>query len=371
MATETTRECLGDSSGGERPRILSGVQSSGKLHIGNYFGAIKQHIERQDKGDCFFFIADYHALTSLKEAEERELAVAAKNKQYTPRGARQILADNVRDVAIDYLALGLDPAKVAFFRQSDVPEVCELAWILSTVSGMGLLERAHSYKDKVAKGITPSVGLFTYPILMAADILIYRSHLVPVGKDQEQHLEMTRDIAGAFNHAYGEVFPLPDAVFNEAAVVPGTDGQKMSKSYGNTIDIFAEGKALKTAVMGVVTDSTPVDQPKNPETCNVFKLMKLFATGDELGKMSELYKNPMLDAETRGGRPFGYGDAKTMLLNKIDAYFAPARARRKQLERDPGKVEEALVSGARRARAVAQVTLRLVRERLGMLSQPV
>jgi tryptophanyl-tRNA synthetase len=353
------------------PRILSGVQSSGKLHIGNYFGAIKQHIERQERGDCFYFIADYHALTTLKEAEEREAGAAAKNKQLVARPARQILADNVRDAALDYLALGLDPAKAAFYRQSDIPEVCELAWILSNVCGMGLLERATSYKDKVDKGITPNVGLFTYPVLMAADILIVRSHQVPVGKDQEQHLEMTRDMARAFNAAYGEVFPLPEAVFNEAAVVPGTDGQKMSKSYGNTIDIFAEGKPLKTAVMGIVTDSTPVDQPKNPETCNAFKLMKLFATGDELGKLAELYKNPMLDAESRGGRPFGYGDAKTMLLAKIDAYFAPARERRKQLERDPGVVEEALAAGAKRAREVARVTMRLVRERVGLLSRPV
>lgn len=355
----------------ERPRILSGVQPSGKLHLGNYFGAIKQHIERQDQGECYFFIADYHALTTLKEAEERERAVAAKNKQYTPRPARQILADTVRDVAMDYLALGLNPYKVAFFRQSDVPEVCELAWVFGTLIGVGLLERAHSYKDKIAKGITPSVGLFTYPVLMAADILIYRSHLVPVGKDQEQHLEMTRDIAGAFNHAYGEVFPLPEAVFNEAAVVPGTDGQKMSKSYGNTIEIFAEGKALKSAVMGIVTDSTPADQPKNPETCTVFRLMKLFASGDQLQRLADLYRNPMLGAEQRGGRPFGYGDAKALLLDMIDAYFAPARQRRKELERDPGIVEEALTRGAEKARAVARVTMRLVRERVGLLPGPV
>lgn len=353
------------------PRILSGVQSSGKLHIGNYFGAIKQHIDRQDQGDCFYFIADYHALTTLKEAEEREAGAAAKNKNLVARPARQILADNVRDAALDYIALGLDPAKAAFYRQSDIPEVCELAWILSNVCGMGLLERATSYKDKIDKGITPNVGLFTYPVLMAADILIVRSHQVPVGKDQEQHLEMTRDMARAFNAAYGEVFPLPEAVFNEAAVVPGTDGQKMSKSYGNTIDIFAEGKPLKTAVMGIKTDSTPADQPKNPETCNVFKLMKLFATGDELGKLAEMYKNPMQGAESRNGEPFGYGFAKTMLLNKIDHYFAPARERRKQLERDPGVVEEALAAGARRAREVARVTMRLVRERVGLLSRPV
>jgi tryptophanyl-tRNA synthetase len=352
------------------PRILSGVQPSGKLHIGNYFGAIKQHLERQDKGECFYFIADYHALTTLKEAVEKEVAAAARNKQLKARPAHLILSDNVRDVALDYLALGLNPSKAHFFRQSDIPEVCELAWILSTVSGMGLLERAHSYKDKVEKGITPSVGLFTYPVLMAADILIYRSHLVPVGKDQEQHLEMTRDIAGAFNHTFGEVFPLPDAVFNEAAVVPGTDGQKMSKSYGNTIEIFAEGKALKTVVMSVVTDSTAVEEPKNPDTCNVFKLLKLFCSADELGHVANLYRNPMLEAEQRSGRPYGYGDSKTFLYNKIEAYFAPARERRKQLERNPGVVEEALTAGAKRAREMAQITLRLIRERVGMLGRP-
>ncbi len=195
------------STSSPSPRILSGVQPSGKLHIGNYFGAIKQHIELQDRGDAFYFIADYHALTTLKEAEEKEIAVVSKNKSLTPRPARQILAENIHDVALDYLALGLDSSKATFYRQSDVPEVTELAWILSTVTGHGLLERAHSYKDKVAQGILPSVGLFTYPVLMAADILIVRSHLVPVGKDQEQHLEMTRDMARAFNAVYGESVP--------------------------------------------------------------------------------------------------------------------------------------------------------------------
>ncbi len=365
MSTTVTRECLGD-----RPRILSGVQPSGKLHLGNYFGAIKQHIERQDSGECFYFIADYHALTSLREAEEKEAGLAAKNKAMVARSARQILADNVRDVALDYLALGLDPAKCSFFRQSDVPEVCELAWIFSTVCGMGLLERAHSYKDKVDRGITPSVGLFTYPVLMAADILIYRSHLVPVGRDQEQHLEMTRNIAGSFNHAYGEIFPIPDATYTEAAVVPGTDGQKMSKSYGNTIEIFAEGKTLKSAVMGVVTDSTPVDEPKSPDKCNAFALYKLFATAAEQAEMADLYRNPMKGAETRG-RAFGYGDAKTLLLAKIEACFAAARERRKQLARDPGYVEEALAAGAKRARAAAQITLQLVRHAVGIHARPV
>ena len=343
-----------------RPRILSGVQSSGKLHIGNYFGAIKQHIDRQDQGDCFYFIADYHALTTLKEAEEKEAAAASKTKGMVPRPAPAILRDNVHAAALDYLALGLDPAKAAFYRQSDVPEVTELAWFLATVIGNGLLERATSYKDKVAQGIAASAGLFTYPVLMAADILIVRSHLVPVGKDQEQHLEMTRDMAGAFNHAYGEVFPMPEAAFNEAAVVPGTDGRKMSKSYGNTIEIFAEGKALERAVMGIVTDKTPLEAPLNPDTCNVFALYKLFASREEQEAMA---------AKCRAGG-FGYGSAKKELLGKIDAYFAPYRERRKQLERDPGLVEEALARGARRAREVAQVTMHLVRRAVGLNERP-
>ncbi len=421
-------------SASPRKRILSGVQPSGKLHLGNYFGAIQQHIAMQDEGEAFYFIADYHALTTLREAEAKEFAEFKRKKtvsdvdrgkivanltrllseanpdrkeistileaqgasltepdkkailplvrekfgsdfaqpymgssqQSTPRLAPQLLRDNVHDVALDYLALGLDPKKATFYRQSDVPEVTELAWMLATVTGMGLLERAHSYKDKVENKITPTVGLFTYPVLMAADILIVRSHLVPVGKDQVQHLEMTRDMAGYFNQSYGEVFPVPQERLGEAAVVPGTDGRKMSKSYGNTIDIFAEGKALQTAVMSVVTDSTPVDAPKNPDTCNVFALYKLFATAAELNDLADLYKNPLLRAETREGKPFGYGHAKKLLLAKIDAHFAPARERRKQLERDPGTVEEVLAAGAKRAREVATVTMRLVRERVGM-----
>ena len=351
-------------------RILSGVQPSGKLHLGNYFGAIQQHIQMQDEGEAFYFIADYHALTTLPDAVAKE-ADEAKKANRPARPGRQILADNVRDVALDYLALGLDPAKATFYRQSDLPEVTELAWLLSTLTGMGLLERAHSFKDKTARGIASAVGLFTYPVLMAADILIVRSHLVPVGKDQVQHLEMTRDMAGYFNQAYGELFPMPQERLGVAAVVPGTDGQKMSKSYGNTIELFAEGKPLEKTVMAVVTDSTPVDAPKNPDTCNVVALYKLFATDAELSKLAELYKTPLLDAEARNGRPFGYGDAKKMLLAKINAYFEPARKRRKELERDPGFVEEVLQAGAKRARHVAQTTMRLARQMVGMAPTPV
>jgi tryptophanyl-tRNA synthetase len=338
------------------PRILSGVQPSGKLHLGNYFGAIRQHIALQDKGEAFYFIADYHALTTLKGTDAQP--------------AREVLAENVRDVALDYLALGLDPNKATFYRQSDVPEVCELAWFLATVTGMGLLERAHSYKDKVAQGIAPGVGLFTYPVLMAADILVVRSNLVPVGKDQVQHLEMTRDMAGYFNGAYGEVFPEPRELLGEAAVVPGTDGRKMSKSYGNTIDLFAEGKGLKKQVMGVVTDSTPAEQPKTPDGNNVFELYKLFATADELTRMADLFRDPTLDAASRNGRPFGYGDAKGMLLAKIDAHFADARARRKELAADPERVGRVLAAGAVRARAEAAKTMAVVRQAVGMAGRP-
>jgi tryptophanyl-tRNA synthetase len=350
-------------------RILSGVQPSGKLHLGNYFGAIQQHIALQNEAECFYFIADYHALTTVVAAAERD-AELARDERRKPLSAPDILHNNVRDVALDYLALGLDPAKATFFRQSDIPEHTELAWILSTVTGMGLLERAHSYKDKLARGIPASVGLFTYPILMAADILIYRSHLVPVGQDQVQHLEMTRDIAGYFNNTYQPVFPLPQERLDKAAIVPGTDGKKMSKSYGNTIDIFAEGNALKKVVMGIVSDSTPVDAPKDPATSNVFALYSLFATEAELSELADLYRNPMLRAETRNGRPFGYGDAKTMLLAKINGFFGPFRERRKQLAAQPEYVESILQDGARRARAEARKTMELVRTAIGMKAHP-
>jgi tryptophanyl-tRNA synthetase len=325
----------------KKKRILSGVQPSGKLHLGNYFGAVKQHIALQDENECFYFIADYHALTTIQDP--------------------QTLAEHVRDVALDYLALGLDPAKVVFFRQSDVPEVAELTWIFSTVTNMGLLERAVSYKDKVEKGIEASVGLFTYPLLMAADILIYRSHLVPVGQDQVQHIEMTQDIAGKFNRAFKEIFPIPKERLDKGAKVPGTDGQKMSKSYGNTIDIFAEGRALERTVMGIKTDSTPMGQPLKPETCTVFTLYSLLASDAEAAALA---------AEYRGGK-IGYGGAKKLLRAKIDAHFGPIRERRKQLAQEPGYVEEVLRTGAQKARSEAQATMALVREAVGMKTRPV
>lgn len=320
-----------------RRRILSGVQPSGRLHLGNYFGAIKQHIELQHSAECFYFIADYHSMTTIHDAAVRR--------------------EHTWNVALDYLALGLDPKQATFFRQSDVPEVCELAWIFSTVTTMGLLERAVSYKEKVEKGIEASVGLFTYPILMAADILIYRSHVVPVGKDQIQHVEMTRDIAERFNRVYQcEIFPIPEYRLDKESKIPGIDGQKMSKSYGNTIEIFAEGKALKKTVMSIVTDSKTVEEPKDPDRCNVFALYSLFASEEEKAALAAKY---------RAGN-YGYGAAKTELLAKIDAYFEPFRERRKALAAKPDEVEAILQDGAHRARAEARITLDLVRQATGL-----
>ena len=320
-------------------RILSGVQPSGAPHIGNYFGAIKQHIELQDGPDAeaYYFIADYHAMTTVHDAEE--------------------LRGYIMDVALDYLALGLDPKKAVFFRQSDVPEVLELTWMLGCCTGMGLLERAHSYKDKVARGIKPSVGLFYYPVLMAADILLYKSKRVPVGADQVQHIEMTQDMAEYFNNRYDtDVLVRPEPHLNATARVPGTDGQKMSKSYNNTISLALEGKKLKKAVMGIVTDSTPLEDPKDPDTCNVFALYQLFSNEDEQNALAEQYR--------AGG--MGYGDAKKQLLEKIQDYFAPYREKRKELADNLDHVRDVLRGGAERARAIATVTMDEVRKASGI-----
>jgi tryptophanyl-tRNA synthetase len=310
-------------------RILSGVQPSGRLHLGNYFGAIQQHLQLQDDGyECFYFIADYHALTTVQDA--------AKLREY------------IHGVALDYLALGLDPAKSVFFRQSDVPEVLELAWMFSCVTGMGLLERAHSYKDKVAREIKPTVGLFYYPVLMAADILIYKPNFVPVGQDQVQHVEMTQDMAGYFNQTFkSNVFPRPETRLGKAPKVPGTDGAKMSKSYGNTIDLQMEPKELKKVIMSVKTDSQPVEAPKDPDTCNVFALYALFAGAEEQAALAARYR--------AGG--MGYGEAKKLLLEKVDGYFAPYRAKRAELAAKPEYVREVLRDGAERARKTARATL--------------
>jgi tryptophanyl-tRNA synthetase len=318
-------------------RILSGVQPSGKLHLGNYFGAMKQHIELQHTHECFIFIANYHALTTIQDA--------ARLEQLT------------KDVALDYLAVGLDPAQACLFRQSDVPEVTELAWILSTVTGKGLLERAVSYKDKTARGLPASMGLFSYPILQAADILIYRSDAVPVGRDQVQHIEMTADMAGYFHNTYKcEVFRIPQARLNDAAVVPGVDGEKMSKSYGNTIDIFDEPKAARKKIMSIKTDSTPVEEPKNPDTCTVFALLRLFISADETAQWTQRYR--------AGG--MGYGEAKKRLAELFEERFASARENRAKLEADPAQVERVLAAGGRRAREVAHSVMRDVRKACGI-----
>ncbi|MEW5765718.1 MAG: tryptophan--tRNA ligase [Acidobacteriota bacterium] len=319
-------------------RVLSGIQPSGKLHLGNYLGAMRQHLDLQHGGDAFYFIADFHALTTVKDP--------------------QVLRENVRDVALDYLALGLDPQKCTFYRQSDIPEVPELTWLLTTVTPMGLLERCHSYKDKIAKGIAPDHGLFAYPVLMAADILIVDSNVVPVGKDQKQHVEVTRDIAQRFNNTYGqEVFVIPeDRILPEAGVVPGLDGQKMSKSYGNDIGLFLEGKALKERVMAIVTDSAPVEAPKDPDANNVYNLLKLFVSKEEDAQWRERFQ--------KGG--LKYSDAKKRLIAVLDETFGPARERRKELAARPGFVEEVLREGAKRVRPVAAATLARARKACGI-----
>lgn len=318
-------------------RSLSGIQPSGILHIGNYFGAIKQFIENQDKHEGFYFVADYHSLTSSPDPKS--------------------LRENSYNIVLDYLALGLDPEKSTIFLQSDIPELTELYWILSNLTPVGLLERGHSYKDKIAKGISANSGLLTYPVLMAADILIYDSEVVPVGKDQKQHLEMTRDIANKFNLQYGETFVLPEPVILESvAVVPGTDGQKMSKSYNNTIEMFASKKALKKQVMSIVTDSTPLEDPKDPDN-NVTQLYKLFATKEQVAEMEEKF---------RAGN-YGYGHAKTELLNAMLEYFGEARARREELVKNPEYVEEVLRRGAEKARALAIAKIKEVKKAVGLL----
>jgi len=306
---------------------LSGIQPSGLLHLGNYFGAIRQHIALQEEeGEHYYFIADYHALTSVRDPEQ--------------------LREYVLETAVSYLALGLDPEKAVLWRQSDVPEVQEIAWLLSSVTGMGLLERAHSFKDKTAKGAKPNVGLFTYPVLMAADILAYDSTHVPVGKDQVQHLEMTQDMAGSFNHLYGEVFVRPEPMLassSAAQKVPGTDGQKMSKSYGNTIWIFEEGKALKKVINSVVTDSRPPEEPKNPEELFLFDLMALFLSPEEVAEWKAKV------SQGGEGAP-GYGHLKGTISEAMEDGFKSARETRKELLADRAEVERILRQGADRAR---------------------
>lgn len=320
-------------------RILSGIQPSGEPHLGNYFGAIEQHLRLQDQGDALYFIADYHALTSVHDgAAVRDLTM---------------------DVAATYLSLGLAPKKATFFRQSDVPEVTELAWFLSCVTGMGLLERAHSYKDKIARGLTPSVGLFTYPALMAADILIYKSNVVPVGQDQVQHIEIAQDMAQSFNAAFKkEVLVRPEPRLSATPKVPGTDGAKMSKSYGNAIPIFARGKRLKKIVGAIATDSKDfTTEPLDPTTCKVFALYALFASEEEKAAMVDRYVND---------RAFGYGHAKQALMAKIEERFGAATDRYEHLKAHPAEMEDVLREGARRARGIARETLDEARAAVGL-----
>ncbi|MEM7234473.1 MAG: tryptophan--tRNA ligase [Planctomycetota bacterium] len=318
-------------------RYLSGVQPSGVLHLGNYFGAIRQHIRSQDTHECFYFIADYHALTTVRDADQ--------------------LRANVRETAQAYLALGLDPEKVAFFRQSDVPQVTELSWVLSTLTPMGLLNRCHSYKDKTAKGLEASHGLFAYPVLMAADILIYDSNKVPVGKDQIQHVEVTRDIAQKFNHEYGETLVIPDyEVEDSHAVVPGIDGEKMSKSYDNTLEMFQTPKKLKKKIGRIVTDSKGVEEPKDPEGNTIYLLYKLVASEEEQNEMAERFR--------KGG--YGYGDAKKELHRRILEYFEPYRDRYEELAANPKIVDEILEAGGENARKTACATLNRVYEACGI-----
>ena len=318
-------------------RYLTGFQPTGALHIGNYFGALRPAIELQEKGEAFYFIADYHALNSVRNPA--------------------VLRDHVRGVAIASLACGLDPAKACFFRQSDVPAVTELAWILSNVTPMGLLERSHSYKDKLSHGIPSSHALFAYPVLMAADILLYDSDVVPVGKDQKQHLEITRDIAIKFNEVYGEVFKLPEpSIREEVATIPGLDGQKMSKSYGNTIELFLPEKTLRKKIMSIVTDSTPVEAPKDPANSTIISLYKFFATPEMVESM---------EADFRSGG-VGYGEFKKRLFEVIWESFTPMRQRRAELEADPGYVDRVLAGGASRVHEVAQRTMTRVRRAIGV-----
>ena len=320
-------------------RILSGIQPSGTIHIGNYFGMIKKMIESQNEGELFAFLASYHALTSVKD--------------------KAALENNTYEAAINFLALGMDPEKSTFWVQHDVKEVLELYWMLSNHTSMGLLERAHSYKDKTTRGIQANHGLFSYPVLMAADILLFDSNIVPVGKDQIQHVEMTRDIATSFNHAYNkEIFVLPESRVDEiVATVPGTDGAKMSKSYNNTIDMFGPAKTIKKQVMGIVTDSKELDEPKEWENCNIYTLSKLFMNENELASLRQRYATP--------GE--GYGHFKMTLLEKINAHFEPYAQKREHLLNNPKEVKDILAYGASKAKKIAAAKMEIIRDAVGLI----
>ena len=323
-------------------KVLSGIQPTGRFHWGNYFGAIRQYIELQGNEQSFYFIADLHALTTVRDPN--------------------VLRQNIQDSAVDLLALGLQPEKATLFRQSDVPEVTELTWLLMTITQMHLLEKCHAYKDKKARGLAADAGLFTYPVLMAADILIYDSNVVPVGVDQVQHIEVTRDLAQRFNSLYGDdCLVLPEAhVLDSSAKVPGTDGEKMSKSYDNTIPVFDTPKKIRKTINKIKTDSTPVADPKTPETCAVFNLYNLFATQQQQDELAARYR--------AGG--MGYGEAKTTLYEAAMDYFGSAFEKRADLEQRPDDVEDILLQGAQRARLKAREVLERVRAACGLKSLP-
>ncbi len=309
-------------------RVLSGIQPTGRFHWGNYFGAIRQYIQLQDEDESYYFIANLHALTTVRD----------------PAALRQ----NSLDAAIDLMAMGLDPSRAVLFMQSDVPEISELCWLLMTGAPMGLLERCVAYKDKKEKGLKADAGLFTYPVLMAADILAYDSDVVPVGADQVQHIEVARDLAGSFNHEFGQTFVLPKAkVLEDAGKVPGTDGEKMSKSYGNTIELFEDAKEVRKKIMRIKTDSRPVEEAKEPEGDHLYQLFSLFAKPEEREQMAALYR--------RGG--FGYGEVKKALADQAEKFFAEPRARREDLAAHPEKVREILADGAATARKKAGAVL--------------
>jgi tryptophanyl-tRNA synthetase len=318
-------------------RILSGIQPTGRFHWGNYFGAIRQYIDFQHEHEGLYFIADLHALNTVRDAN--------------------LLKQNVQDAALDLLALGLDPAKATLFVQSDIPEVAQLCWLLMTGTPLGLLERCHAFKDKKAKGLPASAGLFTYPVLMAADILLYDSNWVPVGEDQVQHIEVCRDLARSFNAHFGETFVMPEAkVVEDAAKVPGTDGEKMSKSYDNTLAIFEPTKDLRKKIMRISTDSRPMEDAKEPEGDHLYELLRLVATPEETQEVAAIYR--------RGG--FGYGDIKKRLADASERYFLAARERRVSLEADPGYVRSVLDEGAAKARAKAREVLARVESACGL-----
>ncbi|GIW95400.1 MAG: tryptophan--tRNA ligase [Pirellulaceae bacterium] len=328
-----------DASGDTRKvlRVLSGIQPTGRFHWGNYFGAIRQYIELQNEHEAYYFIANLHALTTIRN--------------------RDVLRQNTWDAALDLLALGLDPNRAALFLQSDVPQVTELCWLLMTGAPMGLLERCHAYKEKKEKGLPADAGLFTYPVLMAADILAYDADLVPVGEDQVQHIEVCRDLARSFNHQFGPVFTMPRAkVLEHAARVPGIDGQKMSKSYQNTIEIFEEPQSMRKKVMRIVTDPRPMEQPKDPETDRLYQLYSLFVSEAEREQMAALYR--------RGG--FGYGQVKQALADAAEQYFAEAREKRRALAARPEQVREILAAGAEKARRKASEVLARARDAMGL-----